>query len=67
MSDRLVTDPPDPDCYICDGRGVVGGCPVCRDLWANTPEERMRFRAHQHTYSFCRCVNERTVKVTDDE
>ena len=53
---RIVTDPPDPDCYRCEGGGVVGGC----------SDDAYRCN-HLHTYSFCRCVNERTVEVTDDD
>lgn len=52
---EVVTDLPDPDCPHCNGRGVVGGC----GMWWTCK--------HTHTYTFCRCVNERTVEVPDDD
>jgi hypothetical protein len=46
---RLVTDAPDPNCKRCQGRGMVGGCEG-----RHTPNP-----THQHTISYCSCMNER--------
>ena len=59
MSD-LLTDPPAPDCPYCDGRGVVGGCWECSLVQAVGLQPE-----HQHTYSFCECMNERTDGVNE--
>ena len=51
-----ITDPPDPNCPHCKGRGTIGGC---RDA------ERCKREKHIHTFSFCPCVSER-VKGTEE-